>query len=578
MLISDSFALKEIEIVISVINYGNEQDVIAFAQHLSEQTVAHNILLTITANKWSNDGQAVLTNGLQNIDLAILLLDEGRNLGYLNGTLLGYDKLRRREDFAPKWIAVSNTDIQFSDNTFMERLLEKEYAEDVGCLAPSVFVPATKVFENPRYKTRLSKERMLSIIKRCSKTGMGGLMPKLSAIKGRILRGAEEDSQYVYLAHGCFFFLTPELAEVLCEKPYGALLYTEESFVAETAITIGKRVYYDRSLKLYHNENAVTGKLGSNRREQLSIESINMVLDRFYHSNPCQPPYTVHDVCAVIVSYNDPQKLEGNVRVLEAVGVSVLIVDNGSNSDTVTKLNKLAETHDVSLLLNSENLGIATALQQGLICAKRNGYQLLLTLDQDSTLCGGAVEEMLRVMNSDYSIASVGPSYSVNMCAAEPKDPIDVNYLITSGNLVHINRAICCGGYDEDMFIDSVDFDFSLKLKQNGFRVVKAPGAHLRHSIGTMYRPKGLFHFLCLEMHSPTRYYYMMRNHVILCRRYRRSFPVFCLKKSISMTIEILQALLFFPNKGKYMKAINLGRKDAKNGKMGRLDNDNLMC
>ena len=57
---------------------------------------------------------------------------------------------------------------------------------------------------------------------------MKSALQKLSAIKGKFFRGAEESSQYVYLAHGCFFFLTPELAEALCEKPYGE--YAEHEY------------------------------------------------------------------------------------------------------------------------------------------------------------------------------------------------------------------------------------------------------------------------------------------------------------------------------------------------------------
>ncbi len=570
MLFLKKSSLKDKEIVVSVINYGNEQEVIDFAEHLSKQTVAERILLSITANKWSPNGREFLVQGLQLIDIDTLLLDENNNLGYLNGTILGYKKLRGRFDFSPRWIAVSNTDIQFADDRFMETLLTNQYAEDVGCIAPSVYVPSTGIFENPRYKIRLKRSEIQKIIKRFSSPVFMRFLQRVSAIKGKLLRGKEEPSQYVYLAHGCFFFVSPKVADTLCDRPYSALLYTEESFVAETAITLGKRVFYDSSLKLFHNENAVTGRLNPKKRAQMSIDSLNMLLRRFYCSEPCERQFVKDDVCAVIVSFNDPTKICGNVAMLKENGVLTAIVDNGSSDDTVAVLKDIACQYGCELILNGENYGIATALQQGLIYAHNHGFKLMLTLDQDSVLCDGALAEMIRVMNSDCSIASVGPSYSEQDISASEMDPVDVDYLITSGNLVNINRTICCGGYDETFFIDSVDFEISLRLKNNGYRIVKAPGAHLKHSIGEKFSPQGFFSFLKLERHSPLRFYYMVRNHFVLCKRYNKTFTLFCLKKKLSMLYEIGQAILFFPDKKEYYKAIMQGKADAKAGIMGK--------
>lgn len=566
----ESVNWKEKDALICVINYANEEEVVAFAQHVAGQADSEKILLSVTANKWSANGRAILEQGLAAIFLDVILYDPGENLGYLNGTIFGYRQLRDKPEFAPKWIAVSNTDITFLQEDFFSQLCSRQYDRTIGCVAPSVYVPATGAFENPRYVRRFTAQGIQKRVRIFSSLTLFTIQQKLGAIKAGLSRGEEKPSQYVYLAHGCCFFLSPPVANALCDTPFGTLLYSEELYVAEMGISVGKRVFYDESLKLQHNENAVTGKLGNQRRADMYVDSLSLILRQFYHQNPCNKPYTPNDVCAVIVSYQDASKIPDNVRRLQQEGATVLVVDNGSGPETLEQLRRCQKEQGIRLIENPENRGIASALQQGLMYAYDNGYRLLLTLDQDSRVCEGSLAEMIRVLNENNAIASVGPAYSPESRATMQANPEIVKYLITSGNLTKVNEAVCCGGFDEGLFIDSVDFDFSLRLQENGYLVAKAPGAYLQHSIGETYSPKGLFSFVKLEMHSPLRFYYIFRNHRILCKRYRKTFPGFCLKKDIVMAVELLRIACFFPEKKRYFAAARKGWQDAGQGITGK--------
>ena len=570
MPVVESVNWKEKDVLICAINYANEEEVIAFAQGVAEQAKANRILLSVTANKWSPNGRVVLEQGLNPVPLDVVLYDPGENLGYLNGTIFGYRQLRDKPEFAPKWIAVSNTDITFLQEDFFAQLCSRQYDRTIGCVAPSVYVPATGAFENPRYVRRFTAGGIQKRIRVFSSLPLYAVQQRLSAIKAGFSRGQEKPSQYVYLAHGCCFFLSPPVANALCDTPFGTLLYSEELYVAEMGISVGKRVFYDESLKLQHNENAVTGKLGNRRRANMFVDSLSLILRQFYHQNPCSRPYTPEDVCAVIVSYQDASKIPENTRRLQQEGATVLVVDNGSGPETLEQLHRLQQEQGVCLVENPENMGIASALQQGLMYAYDNSFRLLLTLDQDSRVCEGSLAEMIRVLNENNAIASVGPAYSPEGRATTQANPEIVKYLITSGNLTKVNEAVCCGGFDEDLFIDSVDFDFSLRLRENGYLIAKVPGAHLQHSIGETYSPRGLFSFIKLEMHSPLRFYYIFRNHRILCKRYRKTFPGFCLKKDIVMAVELLRIALFFPEKKRYFAAARKGWQDAGRGFTGK--------
>lgn len=40
---------------------------------------------------------------------------------------------------------------------------------------------------------------------------------------------------------------------------------------------------------------------------------------------------------------------------------------------------------------------------------------------------------------------------------------------ITSGNIINISIALSCGGFDENLFIDSVDEEFCIRCQKYGF-------------------------------------------------------------------------------------------------------------
>lgn len=570
MLITDHQDIRDKRILVSVINFANEEEVVAFAQHLAKQTIVKEILLAVTANKWTEEKRQWLYEMLDSLKIDAIVCDPGKNLGYLNGCLASYELLRKKMTLQLKWVMISNTDIEFASEDFFEILLEQEYSDDVGCIAPNVYVPSTGAYENPRYTKRFTKHEIQKRIKVFSSPMILGVYQRLGTLKAGRMRGEQKESQYVYLAHGCCFAVSVELANALCDVPYSALLYSEEAYVAEMAIQVGKRVYYDKCLKLYHHENAVTGKLKNEQRSKMFADSLSMIVKQFYNKKANEDFYQAEDVCAAIVSYNDVGNIEHNVSVLCEQKITVVVIDNGSDAETLNRLEQLKENYGITLLHNTENMGIATALQQGLKFAYENHLPLYLTLDQDSLICEGMVQEMLRVLQSDSTIASIGPAYCPQHIPATQEDARYVDYLITSGSLTRVNVAICTGGFDEALFIDGVDFDFSLNLRKNGYRIAVAPGAHLNHKIGEVNKVHTLFGDISLSTHSPLRYYYMVRNHAVLKKRYRKTFPLFFAKKSFFMALELLKVRVFFPDRKKYLTAVKKGREDANKGVLGK--------
>jgi rhamnosyltransferase len=267
------------------------------------------------------------------------------------------------------------------------------------------------------------------------------------------------------------------------------------------------------------------------------------------------------DVIAVVVSYNPDEGFQNNIYHIVHQVSEVLIINNGN-------LAKLEDpsiiSKKVSIINNRENIGLAAALNQGLEYALNKNYKLMLTLDQDTQIGDDAVKFMLDVLNTDKKIVSVGPIYNgkVNFHTRNPLYK-KVTYLITSGNLFRIDKAIEVGGFNSALFIDSVDFDFSLALRKAGGILVMATEAYMKHSIGILDEKNFLIFKYYHSEHTALRYYYMYRNLIFIYKKYFRVFPLFCLKLSFSSLISLSKFFILDRNKKQKFRYIKKGIKDG---------------
>ncbi|MGX7371114.1 glycosyltransferase family 2 protein [Carnobacterium maltaromaticum] len=287
----------------------------------------------------------------------------------------------------------------------------------------------------------------------------------------------------------------------------------------------------------------------------------------------------MNKVCAVIVSYNDFENLKDTLNAVEMQVDKIVIVDNGSEDEIVNFINQLCLFNEKIILISlKENLGIAVALNKGVHLAEKEGYDYVLTLDQDSKCSEGLVLKLLSGFDLDRKIAIVSPKIAYekmknNLIIQEKFEFKD--YIITSGNLIKIDVFNKIGYFEEKLFIDSVDFDFCLRIINKGFLICIRNDAFLFHKLGNPREIKvfGLLKYYYTE-HSSVRNYYIFRNTVFLLKKYFKSNTLFCFKKMIITSKLFFENIFFHYQKKEVIKYMFMGLKDGFNGKYGGYSND----
>lgn len=242
------------------------------------------------------------------------------------------------------------------------------------------------------------------------------------------------------------------------------------------------------------------------------------------------------------------------------------VIDNTPGKSHQEKLPKSNKIEYYSF----QNIGVAKALNMGANLAKNSGYQWLLTMDQDTILPKKILKEMLKVIEKEdcKKIGIVTPWHSTKLKVEKPKEKVDYPQdVMTSGNVLNINIWDKVGGFQEDFFIDGIDIEYGLRLKKNGYKIMRLNYLTIEHDLGDIFYIKGK---LCTN-HSGIRRYYMNRNYHYIYDDYKKSDKEFC-EFLISNYKTMAKVLLFERHKFSKIYGFLLGFVHYKKGKRGKLE------
>ncbi len=226
------------------------------------------------------------------------------------------------------------------------------------------------------------------------------------------------------------------------------------------------------------------------------------------------------NIAGVVILYHpDIEQLSDNIQTY-LNGLKQLYVYDNSESKTPGLEEALLKLHpSIQYHYFNANEGIAKRLNQAIAQATLNQYDFLLTMDQDSSFKDGDFDKYkLSIQSSgDSNVAQFGVNCQPDF--TQPKEqPEEALTLITSGSILNVSLAKHVGSFNEDLFIDFVDAEFSYRVIQNGYTNLMFSNIVLNHALGTLVEGRGLGNFkkTLRITHAPIRVYYIIRNGLYL--------------------------------------------------------------
>ena len=166
---------------------------------------------------------------------------------------------------------------------------------------------------------------------------------------------------------------------------------------------------------------------------------------------------------------------------------------------------------------------ISHALNYAWRYAEKEGYDYLLTMDQDSVFenFDYYLECTLFNENAPYGIWSPWiVSYEYPKKTSPNEVFVEMETAITSGLLQKVSLISKLEGWNEKFLIDGVDDEYVFNATRSGVKTYAIRNAFLIQQYGKPMDASFMGHTVTLPNYSPQRYYSIYRSHVQLVRMF----------------------------------------------------------
>ena len=244
--------------------------------------------------------------------------------------------------------------------------------------------------------------------------------------------------------------------------------------------------------------------------------------------------------CAIIVVYNPDTIFLKNV--LDSIINQVQQVYIYNNS-----LHSINAKGNIKVLGNGINIGIAKAQNILINIAIKDGYDFALLSDQDTIYPQFYFNNIYKHLINNELAVVVCPAWSninsnvlFNGFHIIKNDKIyhvtnsieltEISHSISSGMVVKLSLINKIGYFNEDLFIDWVDYEWCWRIIEKGYKILGDPNIIIEHNLGD-----SSVIILCRRFtkRGSIRNYYNIRNAVYLLFHTKKSFYSSYLLKKI---------------------------------------------
>ena len=221
----------------------------------------------------------------------------------------------------------------------------------------------------------------------------------------------------------------------------------------------------------------------------------------------------------------------------------VVVVDNGSEDDSVSRLKDFAKSapFQVHLLQNGENKGFSGGCNTAIEWALRDGGEYLFLLNNDTTVDPLFLDRLIAEASTrpkagilvpsiffyyEPSLLWFGGSTQVRWSKMNqgitsslfkkelPKEQLSpqvISFATGCAMLLRTDSLRGVGGFDERFFLYFEDADLSFRFRKEGWDIVWVPDSHIQHKVSATTLTK---------VGSPRVHYYDTRNVLLLSKKH----------------------------------------------------------
>lgn len=279
-----------------------------------------------------------------------------------------------------------------------------------------------------------------------------------------------------------------------------------------------------------------------------------------------------YKIAGVITLFNPDEKIKFRIESILPFVEKLFLIDNSEKSNEDLS-SAFQDNQKVEYCFNNSNLGIAASMNIAIKKAMDEKFDFLLTMDQDSEFEPNSLAKLISSISADENIAIYSPFHKNKFFTNPPQnsDNEEIFDVMTSGNLLNLNAVKRVGMFKEDYFIDYVDIEYCLRLRKNGFKIIRVNSSILNHNEANLMEKSFWGKKVYPPNHKPFRWYYKVRNFFYMKNQYKNDFAEYFKAEKKNIRNNIIKLILFEPEKLLKLKFIVKGFRDYQKNITGKM-------
>lgn len=280
-------------------------------------------------------------------------------------------------------------------------------------------------------------------------------------------------------------------------------------------------------------------------------------------------------IAGVVILYNPDSGLTERIDTYLQYLDKLYILDN-SEPGVPFLAPAYLNNKKVHCVQDNENKGISVRLNTAASMAQQEGYEWLLTMDQDSFFPEDSFPSYLQCVEgygAKDATAMFGVLFGQQELQSKECTAEEVEQLITSGSIVNLKLFHKTAPFDEALFIDRVDQEYCLRARLMQYRIVRFNNIYLQHNLGITTSGISFKNLKSTPraLHSPVRLYYMFRNYLYLKNKYAQRDPASIAFMKKELLLRIKNNLIYGKQRVELLKYLYKALSDYRNGRMGKI-------
>lgn len=265
----------------------------------------------------------------------------------------------------------------------------------------------------------------------------------------------------------------------------------------------------------------------------------------------------------VVVLYYPDDKVIDNIRSYQNDFDILYLIDNSDidNSDIYGNLSP-----SINYVPLKKNYGIAYALNVGVKKLRNEKIQYIITMDQDSYFYHGTINNYKKHISDSHIThwLALTPQYDTDRTKLKSQYGIKkVKIAMQSGALFSVNSMEIVGFFNNDLFLDVVDWEYFLRGNLSGLFIYQCNDVILKHHPAETKEIIIFNKSIKYGIASPLRYYYQIRNLLWTFITYKDFFFLFV------FFVKWAKILFLFDTKNEYIRLAKQAVSDALHSRLG---------